>query len=81
MHIYIFIYMHIYVGGMSMNAMGMSIHPFPIGIFIFWHENTFITQLLMMSLCYITNDIIDPLSNSINKCVLDSEVHNTARSQ
>ena len=51
------------------------------GIFMFWQENTFITWFLMMSLCYITYDIIDPFLETINKCMLDSEVHNTARSQ
>ena len=44
-----------------MDAVGMSMHPFN-GIFMFWWENTFITQFLMMSLCYITNDIIEPFS-------------------
>ena len=32
--------------------------PISYGIFVFLQENTFITPLLMMSLCCITNDII-----------------------
>ena len=55
--------------------------PSSYGIFIFWWENTFITPLLMMSLCYITNNVINPCSKTINKCTLGSEVHNTARFQ
>ena len=32
--------------------------PICYGVFAFWWENTFITPLLMMSLCYATNDVI-----------------------
>ena len=42
----------------NMNIMGMSTFLFPMEFFAFWQENTFITPLLMMSLCYITNDVI-----------------------
>ena len=34
--------------------------PASYRIFTFWQENTFITLLLMMSLHYVTNDIINP---------------------
>ena len=53
-------------------------------IFIFLQENTFITPLLMVSLCCIIDDIIVmsyTLLETINKHVIDSEVHNTARFQ
>ena len=67
-----------------MNIVGMSTFLFPMEFFAFWQENTFITPLLMMSLCYITNDVImtsKTLLKTINKHALDSEVHNTARFQ
>ena len=52
--------------------------PSSYGIFTFWWENTFTTPLLMMSLCYITNNIINPCSKLH---ALGSEVYNTPRFQ
>ena len=39
----------------NMNIAGMSTFLFPME---FLQENTYITPLLMMSLCYVTNDIV-----------------------
>ena len=36
--------------------------PSSYEIFAFWWENKFITPLLMTSLCYVTNNIINPCS-------------------
>ena len=58
--------------------------PISYGSFIFLWENTFITPLLMASLHCIIDDIIvmsETLLKTINKHVIDSEVHNTARFQ
>ena len=55
--------------------------PISYRIFTFWWENTFITPLLMISLCYVTNKHHKPLLETINTHALCSEVHNTARFQ
>ena len=42
----------------NMNIAGMSTFLYPMEFLHFGRKNTFITPLLMTSLCYITNDII-----------------------
>ena len=48
--------------GNEYECHGNEYTPFSNGIFMFLWENTFISWFLMMSLCYITNDIIDLFS-------------------
>ena len=53
--------MSMIVAGMSMNVTGMSIHPFQWNFYVLvgnYHHYS----ILMMSLCYVTNDVIDPFS-------------------
>ena len=47
----------------NMNIAGMSTFLFPMEFLHFGGKNTFITPLLMMSLHYITNDIINLARN------------------
>ena len=48
--------------GSEYKYRGNEYIPSSYGIFTFWQENTFITPLLMMTLCYVTNNIINPCS-------------------
>ena len=42
----------------SMNIVGIGTFLFPMEFLCFFQENTFITPLLMASLCYVIDDII-----------------------
>ena len=47
------------VAGMNMNATGMSMHPFQWNCYVLVGKYLHYS-ILMMSLHYVTNDVIDP---------------------
>ena len=56
-----YVCMYVCVTGMSMNAVGMSMHPFQWNFYVL--VGKYLHYLIfMMSLCYVTNDIIDTFS-------------------
>ena len=61
------------------NVTGMSILPFQVK-FQYFGRKTLHYSIMMMSLHYVTNDIIS-LYQTINRCAPNAEVHNTARFQ
>ena len=83
MHIYMYIYAYISHSGEYEYCRNRYI-SISYGIFMFLWENTFITPLSMVLLCYIIDDVIvmsKTLLKTINKHAINSEVHNTARFQ
>ena len=61
MYVYMHVCMDIYIcRGSEYKCHGNEYIPVSYGIFTFWWENTFITPLLMTSLGYVTNNIINP---------------------
>ena len=64
-----------------MHAFVVGISMFPITVEFGYFGRKILCYLIMvMSLHYIANDVIS-LSQDYNRCVPNSEVHNTARFQ